>query len=94
MVVRVFSAIHEASIWWVHVWRAQRFATHVVLAVIQRRCSVERPEAMLNQVPRCAKIVAGSTQKPSRKFTVFDVRQHVKRQKVRILAAAQAARHT
>jgi hypothetical protein len=25
---------------------------------------------------------------------VFDVRQHVKRQKVRILVAAQAARHT
>jgi hypothetical protein len=49
---------------------------------------------MPNQVPRCAKIVAGSTRKPSRKFTVFDVRQHVKRQKVRILTAAQAARRT
>ena len=49
---------------------------------------------MPNQVPRCAKIWAGSTQKLTRKFMVFDVRQHVKRQKVRILVAAQAARHT
>jgi hypothetical protein len=24
------SASHEASIWWVHFWRAQHFATHMV----------------------------------------------------------------
>ena len=40
------------------------------------------------QVPRCAKIWAGSTQKTSRTFTVSDVVQHVYCQKVRVLAAA------
>jgi len=34
---------------------------------------------------------AGSTQKPSRKFIVFVVREQVKRQKVRIPTAAKVA---
>ena len=45
---------------------------------------------MPNQVPRCAKIWADSTQKLTWKFMVFDVGQDVNSQKVRIPAAAQA----
>ena len=93
VVVRAFSASHEASIWRVHVWRAQHFATHEVLAVIHRRFRNTREKTMRKRVPRCAKIWAGSTQKTSRPFTVSVVGQHTKRQKVWIHAAAQEARH-
>jgi len=61
--------------------------------VIQRRFGNTWDETMSNQVPRCAKIWAGSTQKLTRKFMVSDVGQHVYCQKVRVLAAAQEARH-
>ena len=46
---------------------------------------------MPERVPRFAKIWAGWTQKLPRKFAVFDVSQHTKRHKVRILASAKAA---
>ena len=75
--VRAFSAIHEASIWWVHLWWAQHFATQVVWPMVPCGFGCLQEETMPNQVPRCAKIWAGWEQKLTQKFMVFDVGQHV-----------------